>query len=67
MLKPSPKKSDKPSDPQLEQINIAPHSIEAEQAVLGALMLSSEQWDNVRSVYNRQISIILHTALSMNR
>ncbi|MGX2948688.1 replicative DNA helicase [Frederiksenia canicola] len=72
MLKPSPKKSDKPSDPQLEQINIAPHSIEAEQAVLGALMLSSEQWDNVaerlqptdfynfahRTIYEQMIELV---------
>ncbi|QIM65104.1 replicative DNA helicase [Frederiksenia canicola] len=72
MLNPSPKKSDKPSDPQLEQINIAPHSIEAEQAVLGALMLSSEQWDNVaerlqptdfynfahRTIYEQMIELV---------
>lgn len=72
MLKPSPKKSDKASDPQLEQINIAPHSIEAEQAVLGALMLSSEQWDNVaerlqptdfynfahRTIYEQMIELV---------
>ena len=38
---------DNPKDPQLEQVNIAPHSIEAEQAVLGAIMLNNEQWDNV--------------------
>lgn len=35
------------ADTQVEQVNISPHSLEAEQAVLGALMLSSEQWDNV--------------------
>ncbi|KAE9540310.1 replicative DNA helicase [Ursidibacter maritimus] len=34
-------------DPQVEQINISPHSLEAEQAVLGAIMLNNEQWDNV--------------------
>lgn len=34
-------------DKQVEQINIAPHSIEAEQAVLGGIMLSNEHWDNV--------------------
>ncbi|MGX2973852.1 replicative DNA helicase [Ursidibacter arcticus] len=39
--------SKNPTDPQVEQINIAPHSLEAEQAVLGAIMLNNEQWDNV--------------------
>ncbi|QLB21566.1 replicative DNA helicase [Vespertiliibacter pulmonis] len=47
MAKFKPQKPERTVDSQLEQINIAPHSIEAEQAVLGALMLSSEQWDNV--------------------
>lgn len=39
--------SQKNRDKQVEQINIAPHSIEAEQAVLGGIMLSNEHWDNV--------------------
>lgn len=47
MAKIKPQKSDLAVDRQVEQVNISPHSIEAEQAVLGALMLSSEQWDNV--------------------
>ncbi len=38
---------EKTKDKQIEQITIAPHSIEAEQAVLGGIMLSNEHWDNV--------------------
>lgn len=34
-------------DKQVEQINVSPHSIEAEQAVLGGIMLNNEHWDNV--------------------
>ncbi|MCK3655946.1 replicative DNA helicase [Pasteurellaceae bacterium Macca] len=34
-------------DKQIEQVNIAPHSLEAEQAVLGGIMLSNENWDGV--------------------
>lgn len=37
----------KTKDTQVEQINISPHSIEAEQAVLGGIMLSNDHWDNV--------------------
>lgn len=72
MSKTAPRKNEKPSDPQLEQINIAPHSLEAEQAVLGALMLSSDQWDNVaerlqpqdfynfahRTIYEQMIELV---------
>ncbi|WP_386690101.1 replicative DNA helicase [Lonepinella sp. MS14437] len=31
----------------LDQANIPPHSIEAEQAVLGAVMLNNQHWENV--------------------
>ena len=43
----NPRSKEKKQDKQVEQINIAPHSIEAEQAVLGGIMLSNDQWDNV--------------------
>ena len=43
----NPRSNEKKQDKQVEQINIAPHSIEAEQAVLGGIMLSNDQWDNV--------------------
>lgn len=43
-----PKNTTKKSkDKQFEQIAIAPHSIEAEQAVLGGIMLNNEYWDSV--------------------
>lgn len=61
-------------DPQLAQINIAPHSLEAEQAVLGAIMLNNEQWDSVaervqasdfyhyahRLIYEQMVDLVRH-------
>ncbi|MCK9488261.1 MAG: replicative DNA helicase [Xanthomonadales bacterium] len=35
------------ADAQVEALRVPPHSIEAEQAVLGGLMLSAEAWDKV--------------------
>lgn len=35
------------TDTQLERMKIPPHSIEAEQAVLGALMLDSQSYENI--------------------
>lgn len=35
------------TDSQLEGIKMPPHSLEAEQSVLGGLMLDNERWDNV--------------------
>ncbi|WP_313375356.1 DnaB-like helicase N-terminal domain-containing protein, partial [Pantoea sp. CTOTU50773] len=40
-------KSNEPRDRQLEGVKMPPHSIEAEQSVLGGLMLDNERWDNV--------------------
>lgn len=34
-------------DPQVAGIKVPPHSIEAEQSVLGGLMLDNERWDDV--------------------
>ena len=34
-------------DPRLEQLKMPPHSFEAEQSVLGGLMLNNEAWDRV--------------------
>ncbi|HBO39538.1 MAG TPA: replicative DNA helicase [Pasteurellaceae bacterium] len=36
-----------PNDKQTAQVNIPPHSIEAEQAVLGGIMLNNGHWENV--------------------
>tara|TARA_R110000868_G_scaffold392875_1_gene663716 strand:- start:27964 stop:29358 length:1395 start_codon:yes stop_codon:yes gene_type:complete len=35
------------SDPKIADIKVTPHSVEAEQAVLGGLMLDNNAWDNV--------------------
>ncbi|MBP9569658.1 MAG: replicative DNA helicase, partial [Aeromonadaceae bacterium] len=37
----------KKKDPRLEQLKMPPHSFEAEQSVLGGLMLDNEAWDRV--------------------
>ena len=36
-----------PSDSRIEQLRVPPHSIEAEQAVLGGLMLAPEAYDRI--------------------
>ena len=40
-------KQTEPRDRQLEGMKVPPHSIEAEQSVLGGLMLDNERWDDV--------------------
>ncbi|EJD6043875.1 replicative DNA helicase [Providencia rettgeri] len=40
-------KTDAPRDHQMEGLKLPPHSIEAEQSVLGGLMLDNERWDTV--------------------
>ncbi|MCK6413296.1 MAG: replicative DNA helicase [Azonexus sp.] len=35
------------SDPVIDQLRIPPHSIEAEQSVLGGLMLDNQAWDRI--------------------
>src|SRR4051794_33171407 len=35
------------SDPQLAALKVPPHSVEAEQSVLGGLMLENQAWDKV--------------------
>lgn len=37
----------KKSDSQLDQLRVPPHSIEAEQSVIGALMLDNKTWDRI--------------------
>lgn len=37
----------KESDPQLESLRVPPHSIEAEQSVLGGLLLDNAAWDRI--------------------
>ncbi len=40
-------KMTEPRDRQMEGLKLPPHSLEAEQSVLGGLMLDNERWDNV--------------------
>ena len=40
-------KTNPPRDQQMEGLKLPPHSIEAEQSVLGGLMLDNERWDTV--------------------
>ena len=40
-------KSNETQDRQLAGVKMPPHSLEAEQSVLGGLMLDNERWDNV--------------------
>jgi replicative DNA helicase len=39
-----------PGDAQIESLRLPPHSVEAEQAVLGGLLLSNPSWDRVGDV-----------------
>ncbi len=39
--------ADRPASDNVESLRVPPHSIEAEQAVLGGLMLSGQAWDRV--------------------
>lgn len=40
------------NDPELLDIKVPPHSVEAEQSVLGGLMLSNDTWDDVADQLN---------------
>jgi len=39
-----------PGDAQIESLRLPPHSVEAEQAVLGGLLLSNPSWDRVGDI-----------------
>jgi len=41
------KKSRPPVDPAIAQLRVPPHSIEAEQSVLGGLLLDNQAWDRI--------------------
>ena len=43
----SPFKSAKEQDAQIASLKVPPHSVEAEQSVLGGLMLDNNAWDRV--------------------
>ena len=37
-------------DPQISALKLPPHSIEAEQSVLGGLLLNNEAWDRIGDI-----------------
>ena len=41
------------TDPELAAIKLPPHSVEAEQSVLGGLLLENHAWDRIADVINR--------------
>ncbi|CAM4102135.1 replicative DNA helicase [Bordetella muralis] len=43
-----------PADPQLDYLRVPPHSIEAEQSVLGGLLLDNTTWDRIADVLDEQ-------------
>ena len=61
-----------PSDPQLDSIRVPPHSIEAEQSVLGGLMLDNDAWDNIvvelaeEDFYRSEHRVIFRGGLEFN-
>ena len=38
------------TDPQLANMKLPPHSVEAEQSVLGGLLLENSAWDKIAGV-----------------
>lgn len=51
-----------PRDRQMEGLKMPPHSLEAEQSVLGGLMLDNERWDNVANAWSPTTSSAVRTA-----
>ena len=54
-------------DKQIDELKIPPHSLEAEQSVLGGLLLDNETWDRVaektvaEDFYSRSHRLIFET------
>ena len=42
-------------DPQLDALKLPPHSLEAEQSVLGGLLLDNEAWEKIGDVLRDQL------------
>nr|WP_235594675.1 replicative DNA helicase [Paraglaciecola hydrolytica] len=67
-MKDTPKKK---SDPKVERLKIPPHSIEAEQSVLGSMLIAPDSWDKVAELvtdedfYNRSHQIIFRAILRL--
>lgn len=54
-------------DPQLAGLKVPPHSIEAEQSVLGGLMLDNERWDDVAERVVSEDFILVRIVISLPR
>ncbi|WP_340680118.1 replicative DNA helicase [Paraglaciecola sp.] len=67
-VKDTPKKK---SDPKVDRLKIPPHSIEAEQSVLGSMLIAPDSWDKVAEIitdedfYNRSHQIIFRAILRL--
>ena len=44
-------------DMQMEQLRVPPHSLQAEQAVLGGLMLDNGAWDKIADPVSDRTSV----------
>lgn len=61
----------KKADPKVERLKIPPHSIEAEQSVLGSMLIAPDAWDKVAELvndedfYNRSHQIIFRAILRL--
>ncbi len=64
-------KSNRAKDSQMDAIKMPPHSLEAEQSVLGGLLLDNERWDSVaekvvsRDFYSRPHRMIFEAAAGL--
>ena len=65
---PDPIRTDQPIDLNTAALRVPPHSIEAEQSVLGGLMLDNAAWDSISDLvaeddfYRRDHRLIFHAA-----
>ncbi len=61
----------KNSDPKVEKLKVPPHSIEAEQSVLGSMLIAPDSWDKVAEIvvetdfYNRSHQIIFRAIVRL--
>lgn len=64
-------KPNRPKDTQMDALKMPPHSLEAEQSVLGGLLLDNERWDSVaekvvaRDFYSRPHRMIFESAAGL--
>ncbi|MCU7554630.1 replicative DNA helicase [Alteromonas sp. ASW11-19] len=63
--------SQAPKDKNIEKLKVPPHSIEAEQSVLGSMLIDPESWDKVAELvtesdfYNRSHQIIFRAIMRL--